>query len=137
MTTRMRTAVFALFVALLAAQAPAAPTVPGFERFGRSGAMEPVEAGLLLLGELGCTSCHAASKEQQAHLSPAPAPRLAGDRTAVGRRLQPDWIAAYLRDPHTTKPGTTMPQMLSRISDADRIGAKVIDISVHLSVGRG
>jgi mono/diheme cytochrome c family protein len=120
MTTRMLTTVFALVTALLAGQAWAAPTVPGFERFGRSSAMEPVEAGLLLLGELGCTNCHAATDQQQAHLAPARAPRLAGDHTAVGRRLQPDWIAAYLRDPHTTKPGTTMPQMLAGISDAER-----------------
>jgi hypothetical protein len=41
------------------------PIVAGFERFGRSAADDDdrVEAGLLLISELGCTNSHAAAPE--------------------------------------------------------------------------
>lgn len=109
-----------IIAGFIATPATAAPTVPGFERFGRSAEANRVEAGLLLLGELSCTSCHAASEGQARHLTAAPPPRLSGDTTAVGRRLRPEWLATYLREPHAAKPGTTMPQMLGGLDDAQR-----------------
>ena len=63
MTARIPLVAFVV-TASIAPHASAAPTVPGFERFGRAEGADRVEAGLLLLGELGCTSCHAASEGQ-------------------------------------------------------------------------
>lgn len=119
MTARMLVATTAL-VAAFAGVAEAAPTVPGFERFGRGSNANEVEAGLLLLGELGCVHCHTASDHHAAHLTAPRPPRLGGEQTAVGRRLTPEWIATYLADPHAARPGTTMPQMLAGLDDAER-----------------
>ena len=96
----------------------AAPIVPGFERYGRS-ASDPaaaIESGLLLVGELGCVNCHAAGKEQSAHLLPKQGPLL----DKVGERLRPEWIVDYLKQPHALKPGTTMPHVLAGLSDTER-----------------
>ena len=37
----------------------------------------------------------------------------------AGRRLAPDWVARYLRNPHAVKPATPMPAMCA----AERSGA--------------
>ena len=51
-----------LAIGLAAVPVTAAPIVSGFERFGRHAGDAPgkIEAGLLLLGELGCVNSHAA-----------------------------------------------------------------------------
>ena len=74
----------------------AAPIVAGFERFGRHAdeAIDRIEAGLLLLGELGCVNCHRPG-DREAQVSGKAGPIL--DR--VGERIDPAWIATYLRDP--------------------------------------
>ncbi|MFN9943618.1 MAG: c-type cytochrome, partial [bacterium] len=99
-------------------RAAAAPTVAGFERFGRQAADRPqvVESGLLLLGELGCVNCHAPQPSQAVHLLPKRGPSL--DR--VGERLDPQWIAAYLKDPRARVPHTTMPHALAAVPASSR-----------------
>jgi mono/diheme cytochrome c family protein len=64
------------------------------------------EAGLLLLGELGCVNCH--QSDAASPIVAKPAPRLTG----VGSRLQAGYLQTYLADPQLVKPGTTMPQQL-------------------------
>ena len=96
----------------------ATPIVPGFERFGRS-ASDPaaaIDSGLVLLGELGCVNCHAAGKEQAAHLMPKRGPNL----DKVGERIGPEWLVEYLKQPNAVKPGTTMPHVLAGLSDTER-----------------
>jgi len=114
-----RVACLASFLLLVArAAAAGGPVVPGFERYGR-GASDPtgrVEAGLLLLGELGCVNCHAPTDAMAAHIEAKKGPVL----DEVGRRLAPDWVARYLRNPHGVKPGTTMPDLLGGLPEADR-----------------
>lgn len=68
-----------------------------------------VERGLLLLGELGCTACHAAG-DASGHLLPKSAP----DLGRVGERADPRWMTAFISDPQGTKPGTTMPHGVAR-----------------------
>ncbi|HYF00802.1 MAG TPA: PA14 domain-containing protein [Planctomycetota bacterium] len=95
---------FIVMVALLAGTVPdddRRPLVPAVERFDD---MPAVEAGRLLLGELGCIACHAAD-DPSITLKKAP---ILSD---VGSRLKPDWLRRWLADPHATKPGTTMPQV--------------------------
>jgi len=95
----------ALWITAAAAAPPASPFVVGFERFARRGNLVQAEAGRLLLGELGCTSCHAPGT---AGPQPKPGPRLEG----AGRRLQAKWLSRFLSDPVGTQPGTTMPDVL-------------------------
>ncbi len=94
------------------------PVVAAFERFGRAAADEAgtVEAGLVLVGELGCTNCHATEPAAAAHLLPKQGPNL----EQVAARLDPGWIISYLQDPRAAQPGTTMPHLLAARDPADR-----------------
>lgn len=99
----------------------AAPVVPGFERFGRPavGAANPAasaEAGLLLLGEFGCVNCHAPQPAAARHLSVKTGPSLVG----VGSRINPAWVIDYLKQPHTSHPSTTMPDVLGHLPDREQ-----------------
>ncbi len=98
------------------------PRVAGFERFGRPLCSEGdsteavVEAGLLLLGELGCVNCHLPAEREDHHLQGKVGPVLGN----VGERLRPSWLAAYLKDPRQVHPGTTMPDLLGGLPDRER-----------------
>ncbi len=92
------------------------PHVAAFDRFAAHGDVDAGTGGRLLLSELSCTACHAADDES---LQAKSGPRL--DR--VGTRLHPDWIAAYLRSPAATKPGTTMPDLLHAMSATEKEAA--------------
>ena len=83
----------------------AAPFVSGFDRFVRHQEVEPQVGGALLISELSCTACH---QTQHSDLQPKRGPRLSG----MGNRLQHKWLRRYLTAPHSTKPGTTMPDLL-------------------------
>lgn len=112
------------------AVAAAAPIVPGFERFGRHAADAParIEAGLVLLGELGCANCHAAGERAAAHLLSKQGPAL--DR--VGDRIRPEWLVRHLADPQGMKPGTTMPLALAGLDEAERT-SRLTAIAHYLS----
>jgi cytochrome c1 len=86
--------------------------------------------GRVLLGELGCTACHAPGTAAN-QLFPKQAPRL-GD---VGGRVHPEYIRDFLTDPVKTKPGTPMPDVLHGL-DAARRG-ETIDQLVHFLVSQG
>src|SRR5450755_3486146 len=75
---------------------PAHPVVAGFERFAEDPKTGPVEAGLLLLGELNCTACHRVEPGLAAHLNRKQAPILDG----VGLRARPAFLRAFLAAPH-------------------------------------
>jgi len=87
-----------------------APFVSGFDRFARHAEIEPQTGGKLLISELSCTACH---QTQQPDLQPKRGPRLTG----VGDRLQRKWINNYLASPHSTKVGTTMPDLLHNLPE--------------------
>ena len=65
-------------------------------------------SGTIALGDLNCTACHSASPSQAAWISPKSAPRLAD----IGNRVSAEWLGHYLRAPHETMPGTTMPDVV-------------------------
>lgn len=73
-------------------------------------------AGRVLLGELGCTACHAPTARQAQWLSPKVAPRLAG----IGSRASGEWMQRYLNAPQEVMPGTTMPDVLQAVPTAER-----------------
>jgi len=113
--------VFLVVAATAAFRLQAAPVVAGFERFHR-GQNEPeaqVEAGLLLLTELSCVSCHRASDEWRATVPE----RARLSLTGVGSRLSADALARFVHDPSTVKPGTLMPTMLAPSDDAHALVA--------------
>lgn len=112
--------------------APAmAPVVAGFERFGRATATRPldaIDAGRLLIAELGCTACH---RTAVGGLAPKAGPDLSG----VGTRVEAAWLRRYLADPAAAAPGTTMPHVLAAVPPAER--AATLDALVaHLATRR-
>jgi cytochrome c553 len=99
-----------------------APVIPGFERFYADEKSNAADGGRLLLGELNCISCH---KAADVKVSTKQAPIL----TNVAARVKPEFLRAFIADPHGTKPGTTMPDLFAGVPAAER--AKQVDALVH------
>src|SRR5690606_30554682 len=72
---------------------------------------DPVSGGLLLLAELYCLSCHAAEGPTADRILRKPAPYLG----EVASRANPEYLRKFIRNPHATKPGTTMPDLLGAV----------------------
>lgn len=96
------------------------PIVPGFERFHVNSG-DPVEGGKLLLGELNCVACHKTNQSLVNFIKPKQAPIL----DKVGQRIKPEWLLRYIANPHTIKPGTTMPDLMAGMNEAERTEAAV------------
>ncbi len=92
------------------------PIVPGFERFHAHAGKDTTAGGRLLLGELNCTSCHAAGAAWQKHIVNKQAPIL----DKVGARVRPEYLLKFIASPHETKPGTTMPNVFSGMPANER-----------------
>jgi len=94
----------------------ALPIVPGFERFHAVADGDPVAGGNLLIGELNCVACHAASGSFAKWIESKPAPNLDG----VATRVKPAYLRRFLEDPQAVDPGTTMPQLFAGLAEQDR-----------------
>jgi len=68
--------------------------------------------GRVLLGELGCTSCHAGESEA------AVLTRTAPDLSTVGSRANPNWMRKWLNDPQGMKAHSGMPAVLGTDANA-------------------
>ena len=100
MPPRLSTFLLCLFIA---ASAFAEPVIPGISAEGLTTELK----GQVLIEELNCVACHAAEGTLPARSKKAP--RLMD----VGARLSPAYIEQFIRNPHGTKPGTTMPDVLA------------------------
>ena len=92
-----------LIISILPSLAFAEPVIPGMAREG----LLPRVRGLVLMGELGCASCHQADGAWAQTIDTKAAPNLA----TVGGRVSPDYLRAFIARPHVVKSGTTMPQL--------------------------
>ena len=129
-----------LITSILVAADVTPPRVPGFERFYTAPLMtldeevipvDPVTGGRLLLGELNCLSCHSAENEIKEVVSTKKAPIL----DEIGNRARVDWLREYLAKPHSIKPGTTMPDLIAALPEADRAGT--VEALVHFLATTG
>jgi cytochrome c553 len=84
--------------------APKESVVVGFERLEASGKASDAELGDVLIGELGCAHCHRRDTAAKRRMAP--------DLAGAGARLTPQYIRAFLQDPSSVRPGTTMPNMI-------------------------
>ncbi len=107
------------------------PIVPAFERFYASTGADPAVGGRFLVGELNCIACHQADQPLTQHLTSRPAPIL----DEVGKRIYPEYLLKYLADPHGTKPGTLMPDLLSSLPPAERAAAALALTNLLVSTG--
>lgn len=101
------------------------PIVASFERFHVTKKTELAPGGVLLAGELNCTSCHKLEGALGEFIQNKRAPILSD----VGNRVRPEWIRALLANPHAAKPGTTMPDMLAGLPAAEK--TKQIEALTH------
>ncbi|MEN9573222.1 MAG: hypothetical protein RL514_1077 [Verrucomicrobiota bacterium] len=76
--------------------------------------LDPDLKGLVLIEELNCIACHTGDASLAARSKKAP--RLAD----VGSRVNPSYLEAFIREPHGTKPGTTMPDVLKHLGGEER-----------------
>lgn len=92
------------------------PLLVGYERFYRDSDDKETkqQAGAFLAQELNCSACHAAGLRKEIATKRAP------DLTNLGQRIQLDYLKEYLEDPHVSKPGTTMPDVLESVEPAER-----------------
>jgi len=95
--------------------APDHAIIPGLENHKD---LDPAMAGLILLGELNCASCHdAGAKANLINTKAAP------DLSSVGQRINPKYLAKFIADPTATKPGTTMPNVMAKLNANQRSAA--------------
>lgn len=88
--------------------------------------------GLVAIRELNCAACHD-DAVLPSGLASKQAPRL----TTSLHRMEPAWIERYLRDPHGTRPNTTMPDLLAQFDDPVREDAATALTHFLLSRGTG
>ncbi|MCC6881203.1 MAG: cytochrome c [Verrucomicrobiales bacterium] len=74
---------------------------------------DAVLVGRVLLSELNCTACHAGGIPSKG------APELGQAKS----RIHPAYLEAFIADPHGTKPGTTMPNLLGHLPMEERAAA--------------
>lgn len=75
---------------------------------------QSLEAGREIFTRLKCNQCHAAGATPASGGDAAvPAPNLA----LAGNRLDPEWIALWLRDPQKIVPGTKMPNFFGTLEE--------------------
>ncbi|MFM8334599.1 MAG: DUF6797 domain-containing protein [Opitutaceae bacterium] len=104
----------AIIIAALAftpiATTAASPVIGGLARPQQ---LSPGLSGAVLISELGCAACHSTTR---AELAAKPGP----DLSAVGARAHGAHLRAFIANPSSTKPGTTMPDVLGHLPAAER-----------------
>ena len=93
---------------------PPAVRIIGYERFHRQTDPQAEEAGLLLLGELNCVACHAASDQVIKVLDSKRSPIL----SEIGSRVRPEYYRELLANPQHAKAGATMPALFDDSKEA-------------------
>lgn len=88
-----------------------------------SSQLDPELMGLVLIEELNCVACHQSNAPFAGRSKKAP--RL----SALGSRVNPSYLESYLRDPHGTKPGTTMPDVLAPLGEDEK--AETVEALTH------
>jgi mono/diheme cytochrome c family protein len=94
---------------------------------------ESVDRGTLLIGELQCAACHSdrglpTSATLPDWAAPKGAPVLTGDTLKTSTA----WLRRWLEAPHRSKPGSSMPDLLHGLTDAQK--TKTVDELTHYLV---
>jgi mono/diheme cytochrome c family protein len=121
------------FVSPAMAAAPAArasrPIIPAYERLGST--WTPAKGGRLLMGELNCVACHRAETGVVGPVAPKQGPIL----SKVGERINVDFLRTFLAYPAAADRGTTMPDLVGGLPEAER--AATVEALVHLLASTG
>ncbi len=79
--------------------------------------LDPELKGQVLIEELNCVSCH--TGDPSLAVRSKKAPRL----TDVGSRVNPNYLESFISDPHGTKPGTAMPDVMVPLGGEEKMRA--------------
>ena len=101
---------FALLAFVLASASGAEDPLPWVKSNNLAGELK----GQILIEEFNCAGCHTADAALTRRAKKAP------HLSDVGSRVNPTYIESFLRDPHGTKPGTTMPDVLSSLAEEEK-----------------
>ena len=93
----------------------AEPIVPAHHRLKDNAAYQATHAGRLLVTEFKCAACH--EIEGHANSESKSAPNLSN----VTSRAKAKHLQQFVLDPHGTKPGTKMPDVVTDTKDAEAI----------------
>jgi putative heme-binding domain-containing protein len=74
--------------------------------------------GLALIDHHGCLHCH--HERQQRFLANGFPKKAAPELRNVSSRINADYMLRFIANPHRVKPGTSMPDLLGKLSDEDR-----------------
>lgn len=86
--------------------------------------LHPRIQGLVLIDRFGCVNCH--RNDMDGLTAAAMAPRKKGPiLTSATSRIDPSYITRFIANPDHVKPGTTMPDVMSRLSAEHRREASV------------
>lgn len=87
--------------------------------------------GQVLIEELNCAACH------QGDEAPTSASRISPRLSAVGGRINPDYLKKYLASPHGVKPGTPMPDLLASLSarEKNKVANEITHFLISLHEG--
>ncbi len=107
----------------------AEPRIPANERFFTGPDSDAQMRGWRLVNEIGCARCHELAGFTPIHERKAPL------LERVGERVEVEWLRNYLADPHKSKPGALMPNVLAGLSEADRVQA--VEALVHFLATTG
>ncbi len=80
--------------------------------------VDTLSTGLVLVGELNCAACHELGDNAR-WIQSKPAPSLQD----IQSRVSFDWLKQYLENPHSIKPGATMPDVLTQLSTKEKADA--------------
>lgn len=88
--------------------------------------------GHVLMEELNCAACH--QSEDSLTATSRKSPRL----SAVGGRINPEYLLKYIAAPHEVKPGTPMPDVLASLSVRERgeVAEEITHFLVSLHKGK-
>ncbi|WP_197455337.1 c-type cytochrome [Stieleria neptunia] len=104
------------------AQTGHTPHVAASVPASRITSLDPQIHGTVLLDQFGCVRCHDDNAAEPTMYSSTP-PKQAPLLTAAASRIDPHYIRRFIADPHGVKPGTSMPDLMQHLSDADREAA--------------
>ncbi len=88
---------------------------PGVILGPQAAAPPALDIGQLLLGELNCVACHQADAGVKTRLTSRQPPLLAD----IASRITSQYLRAFLADPQSEKPGSTMPELLHGMSQEE------------------
>ncbi len=108
------------FLTIWSVELWAVPVVPGLHGNHH---LDQSQSGWVLLGELGCMSCHKGDANSVLRNKGAP------DLTRVGDRLSPDYLRRFIANPTKVRPGVTMPDLLQGKTATER--ATIADAITH------